>query len=38
MKERHTAVNLAEKLTRILDDWEINGKVSTVITDNAKMW
>lgn len=36
MEERHTAVNLAEKLTSILDDWEINGKVSTVITDNAK--
>ncbi|XP_025198809.1 uncharacterized protein LOC112597103 [Melanaphis sacchari] len=36
MEEQHTAVNLAEKLTRILDDWEINGKVSTVITDNAK--
>lgn len=36
MEERHTAVNLAEKLISILDDWEINGKVSTVITDNAK--
>lgn len=36
MEERYTAVNLAEKLMCILDDWEINGKVSTVITDNAK--
>jgi len=36
MDERHTAVNLAQKLTCIFDDWEINGKVSTVITDNAK--
>jgi len=36
MEERHTAVNLAEKLTCILDDWEINGKVLTVVTNNAK--
>lgn len=36
MAERQTAVNLAEKLTCVFDDWEINGKVTTVITDNAK--
>ncbi|XP_050521556.1 E3 SUMO-protein ligase ZBED1-like [Daktulosphaira vitifoliae] len=36
MTERYTAVNLAEKLICIFDDWEINGKVTTVITDNAK--
>ncbi|KAL4113763.1 hypothetical protein QTP88_017336 [Uroleucon formosanum] len=36
MEERHTAVNLAQKLICIFDDWEISGKVSTVITDNAK--
>lgn len=32
----YTTVNLAEKLTCILDDWEINGEVTTLITDNAK--
>lgn len=36
IEERHTAVNLSDKLTCILDDWEINGKVSTVITDNVR--
>jgi len=36
MAERHTAVNLAENLTCIFENWEINGKVTTVIRDNAK--
>lgn len=36
MAERHTTVNLAEELTCILDYQEINDKVMTIITDNAK--
>jgi len=28
--------HIAENLTCIFENWEVNGKVSTVITDNAK--
>jgi len=36
MEERHTALNIAEKLENVLSNWEIKDKVTTVITDNAK--
>lgn len=34
--EPHTAEFIAEKLTCILNDWEINGKVTTIVTDNTQ--
>jgi len=34
--ERHTALNIAEKLEVVFSNWEIKGKVMTVITNNAK--
>jgi len=36
MEERHTALNLAEKLENVFSDWEIKDKVTTVLTYNAK--
>jgi hypothetical protein len=36
MAEPHIAVNLTENLTCIFENWEINSKVTTVITDDAK--
>lgn len=36
MAKRHTTVNPAEKLTCVLDDWEINDAVITGIKDNTK--
>lgn len=36
MEERHTALNISEKLENVFSKWEIQDKVTTVITDNAK--
>ncbi|CAI6371646.1 unnamed protein product [Macrosiphum euphorbiae] len=36
MEERHTALNIADKLENVFSNWEIKDKVTTVITDNAK--
>lgn len=36
MEERHTALNISEKLENVFSKWEIKDKVTTVITDNAK--
>jgi len=36
MEERHTALNIADKLENVFSSWEIKDKVTTVITDNAK--
>jgi len=36
MEERHTALNIFEKLENVFSKWEIQDKVTTVITDNAK--
>lgn len=36
MEERHTALNIADKLENVFFSWEIKDKVTTVITDNAK--
>ena len=35
LEERHTAVNLAAQLRRIASDWNLNGKIAAVVTDNA---
>lgn len=35
MAERHTAINLKDKLITILDDWQLNNKVFAVVHDNA---
>lgn len=34
--EHRTAVNLSEKIARVWDDWEINGKITAVIVDDEK--
>lgn len=36
MEERHTALNIAERLENVFADWDIKDKLTTVITDNAK--
>lgn len=36
MPEPLPAVDLSEKITSLLDDWEINGKITTVIADDEK--
>jgi len=33
MKERHTALNIAERLENVFTDWDIKDKFKTVITD-----
>lgn len=33
--ESHTAINLASRLRQIVDDWQITGKISCIVTDNA---
>ncbi|XP_017467285.1 PREDICTED: zinc finger BED domain-containing protein 1-like [Rhagoletis zephyria] len=33
--ERHTADNITKKLQEVLLDWELNNKVTAVVTDNA---
>ncbi len=35
-KERHTAENVAEHINTLIGEWEIRGKVSAVVTDNAR--
>lgn len=35
LTESHTAVYLSEQIKKIMDDWQLNGKISAVITDNA---
>lgn len=35
LPERHTAVNLTAKLQSVLDHWKLDGKLVTVVTDNA---
>jgi hypothetical protein len=40
MEERHSALNITERLENVFADWEIKDKLTTVIisviTDNAK--
>jgi galactitol-specific phosphotransferase system IIB component len=36
MEERHTTLNISDKLENVLSKWEIKHKVTTVITGNAK--
>lgn len=36
LENRHTALNMAEKLENVFTNWEIKDEVTTVITDNAK--
>lgn len=36
MKKSHSAANLAHKLKDTFDKWEIEKKIMTVVTDNAK--
>ncbi len=33
--ERHTSVNLAKELRRIVAEWNLTNKISAVVTDNA---
>jgi len=33
--ERHTAENLKSELMRVVKDWNIEGKIAAVVTDNA---
>ncbi|XP_011878851.1 PREDICTED: zinc finger BED domain-containing protein 4-like, partial [Vollenhovia emeryi] len=35
VEERHTTININAKLLEILHEWEIDGKTTTVVTDNA---
>lgn len=35
MTTAHTAANIADELKRVFDSWEIRGKVSCIVTDNA---
>ncbi|XP_025192631.1 zinc finger BED domain-containing protein 1-like [Melanaphis sacchari] len=36
LEERHTASNLSDQLENTFNKWEINQKVTAVVTDNAK--
>lgn len=36
LSERHTAANLTDKLENIMEHWQLNGKVTAVVTDNAQ--
>jgi hypothetical protein len=33
--ERHTSINLAKELRKIVADWNLTNKISAVVTDNA---
>ncbi|GFR90117.1 zinc finger BED domain-containing protein 1 [Elysia marginata] len=35
MVESHTAENIASKLTRVMEEWQISDKISAVVTDSA---
>lgn len=35
MEERHTAQHLASKLQSIIEEWDLTGKVTAIVTDNA---
>ncbi|XP_018407000.1 PREDICTED: zinc finger BED domain-containing protein 1-like [Cyphomyrmex costatus] len=35
IEERHTTINITAKIQEVLNEWEINEKTTTVVTDNA---
>lgn len=35
VEERHTTINISARILEVLHEWEIDGKTTTIVTDNA---